>query len=241
MTDVFLVELHRARILLVVARLAPVDDDILPVGIDRRPEEQNDVVENRLVAGIVGVREQLVGEERRVLRPGDLRCVEPAADVHYDFPVARDPMGFGVGQPIGMGEPHVRAPNLIEVGQVVGRRDEGDGEGAAESRFADVDELDAIGRRREAAKVGDRLFVIEQLVVGADGEAKRGVGVWQRCLLPRRGARDDSAKHQTAERNDDRPMANEGMHRRIVADECRKWEAPCQMASARDEDHQWRG
>ena len=172
MTDVFLVQLHRARILLVVARLAPVDDDILPVGIDRRPEEQNDVVENRLVAGIVGVREQLVGEEWGVLRPGDLRCVKAATDVDYDFPVAREPMGFGVSQPIGVSEPHVRAPNLIEVGQVLGRRNQGDGEGAPERRFPDIDELDAIGRRREAPEVGDRLLVVDEIRVLPDREAE---------------------------------------------------------------------
>ena len=180
--DVLLIQLHRTDGLVLLACLAPVDDDVLPVGIDRRPEEEHDVVEDRLVARLVGVEKDLVGELRRVLRPGDLRCVQAAADVDDHLGVASKPVCLGVGEPFGMREAHVGATDLIDTREVLGRRDESDGNRPAKCGLSDLDQLDAIARRGEAPEVGDRLLVVEELVVGADGEAKRRFRSRQRLL-----------------------------------------------------------
>ena len=81
-----------------VARAAPVDDDVLSVGIDRRPEEEDDAVEDRLHLRLVRARQQLVGDLRRVLRAGDLRGVQSAADVDERAPLARELARLGVGE-----------------------------------------------------------------------------------------------------------------------------------------------
>ena len=81
------------------------DDDVLAVGIDRRPQHQDDVVEDRLHLRVVGVREQVVGELQRVLAAGDFGRVQPAVDVDEGLPFARQPVRLGVGQPFRVREP----------------------------------------------------------------------------------------------------------------------------------------
>ena len=70
--DVLLVELHERRDLVRRAqvRRVPVGDDVLAVGVDRRPEHHDHVVEDAPDPRVaVGAGHQVVGELDRVLRP----------------------------------------------------------------------------------------------------------------------------------------------------------------------------
>ena len=89
--DVLLIQLRQARQLVRRADVlhVPLGHHLLAVGIDRRPEHQDDVVEDRLGLRLRRRAEQIVREQRRVLRAGDLGRVQPAVDVHERLAVAR--------------------------------------------------------------------------------------------------------------------------------------------------------
>ena len=61
-----------------------------PSGLIDGQRKKIDVVEDRLHLRLGRARKQLVGELRRVLRPGDLRRVQPAADVDDRASLARE-------------------------------------------------------------------------------------------------------------------------------------------------------
>ena len=73
--DVLLIQPRQARQLVRRADVlhVPLGDHLLAVGIDRRPQHQDDVVEHRLDLGLVGAADEVVGEQRRVLRSRRLR------------------------------------------------------------------------------------------------------------------------------------------------------------------------
>src|SRR5436309_2421147 len=89
-------------------------------GTTRRkwPVEEHDIVEDRLGLRIVGVGEQLIGEKGGVLRAGDLRGVQSAADVDDYFSIARQSPRLRVREAVWMREPHVHASDLIESREV---------------------------------------------------------------------------------------------------------------------------
>ena len=189
MSDVFLVELHWGRIFSRVAGAAPVDDDVLTVRVDRRPEKQDDVVEYLGGSCVALLRQQLVGELRRVLGASDLRSVQAAADVDEDATLASETARLGVGEPIGVRESHVDRAVAIELRQVRGGGDERGRPWTTKRRRADLDQLDAIAGRGEALEVADRLLIGEQLGIGADGEAEDGFWRRDRGPLGERGTR----------------------------------------------------
>ena len=173
---VLLVGLVRERRLPGHCLPAVVDDDVLPVGIDRRPEEEDDVVENLPDLRVAGrLREQLVGKLRRMLRAGGFRGVQPAADVHDDLPLAREAMRRGVGEPGRVRELHVDLPIVIELRPIRGRRDDRDRPLTAERRLANVQQVDAVARGRQFPEVGDGLFVVQHLAIGADRVTEVGL------------------------------------------------------------------
>src|SRR6266550_7611074 len=123
-----------------------------------------------------------------------------------------------------MREAQVRATDLIDAREVLRGRDESDGNRPAKCGSSHLDQLDAITRRGEATEVGDRLFVVEQLVVGADGKAKRRFGSRQ-WLLGECRPRDGSAEGKSGERAKKGPGPNGLTHRRIGIDELGRREA----------------
>ena len=82
--DVFLVQLGRTRRLVGSSQVVPVpvDNHVLAVRVDREPEDQDDVFENRSDLGISVPCDQVVGELDRVLCVRDFACVEPTIDVN---------------------------------------------------------------------------------------------------------------------------------------------------------------
>ena len=65
----------------VPAFFIPVGHHLMTVRIDRRPQHQDDVVEDGGDLRIGSPREQIVGELQRVLRSGDFGRVQAAVDV----------------------------------------------------------------------------------------------------------------------------------------------------------------
>jgi hypothetical protein len=99
--DVLLIQLVQRRHLVRRADIlaVPVHDDVLSIGIDRRPQEQHRVVEDRFRLRLVGAREEIVGELDGVLRPGDLRRMQSAADVDEDLALRREAPGVRIREP----------------------------------------------------------------------------------------------------------------------------------------------
>ncbi len=153
--DVLLIQLVQRRHLVgrphVLA--VPVDDDVLSVGIDRRPEQEHVVVENLPDLRIgVGLRQQVVRQLDRVLGAGDLAGVQPAADVHERLALARQQVGVGRAQSFGVGELLRDVPVVVELRQILRRRDDGERPGMAGGRDPHVHELDAVAGRGEPAE-----------------------------------------------------------------------------------------
>ena len=185
--DVLLVELVQRAHLVRGANVlpVPVGDDLLPVGIDTRPEEDHRVVKDRLRARLVGLAQQVIRELDRVLRPRDLARVESAADVDEDLPLASQRARFGAGEPGGMREPLRDLTQPRQVREILARRDDGERPVTAGRRLADLDQADAVTRLRESLEVADRLVVGRELVVRADGETKHRLGRRERRPLRR--------------------------------------------------------
>ena len=105
--DVLLVELRqpgdlerRSEVLLI-----PIGDHVLAVGVDREPEHQDHVVEDRRDLRIVIAGDQVVGELDGVLGVGHLGGVQPAVDVDERLPFLRELPRLIVGQALRMREP----------------------------------------------------------------------------------------------------------------------------------------
>src|SRR5687768_18145454 len=121
MADVLLVQLHRRRTPPRERLATPVDYDVLAIGIDTRPQEQDRVVEDFFCARFRSSREQFVRELRRVLRSRDLRRVQATTDVDQRDAGARQFTGIRVGEPGWTGEPLIDAPELVYSREVCGR------------------------------------------------------------------------------------------------------------------------
>ena len=148
---------------------AVVHNDVLAVGIDRGPKEEDDVIEDLLDRRIRrSLREQLVSELRRVLGSSRFRRMQPAADVHDHLAFARKSVGFFVRKPRRMREPHVDLPIVIELRVILRRCDDCHGPFAAKRGLADIQKVDAVARRRQLLEIFDGLFIIEHLAIGAN-------------------------------------------------------------------------
>ena len=164
-------------------------DDVLAVGIDRRPKEEDHVVEDLLHRRIVRLRQQLVRELRRVLRPGDLAGVQAAADVDEDLALTGKAPCRRVGETLGVRDAHVDLAVVIQLRVVLRRCDDRRSPWPPERRRPDVDQVDAIARRRQLLEVVDRLFVVDEVAVLADRKSENGFRRGKGRFLALEGAR----------------------------------------------------
>ena len=123
------------------------------------------------------MRENVVRELDRVLRAGDLRRVQAAADVDEHPAFGGEAARFGVGEPGRMRDALGDLPQPIELREVLGRRDDRERPRVAGRRLADIDETNAVRCGRELLEVRDRLVVGRELEVRAHGEAKGRIRV----------------------------------------------------------------
>jgi hypothetical protein len=83
-----------------------------------------------------------------------------------------------------MREAHVDPAILVELREVLRRRDHDRGPWPPERRTADVDHPDVRTLRREPPEVADRLLVVEQLSIRSDRESEHRFRRRNRCALP---------------------------------------------------------
>jgi hypothetical protein len=121
--DVLLIQPRQARELVWGADVlhVPLGHHLLPVRVDRRPQEEDHVVEDGFDVRIGRAAHEVIEELRRVLRSGDLRGVQAAVDVHECPAVTRQLACVGVGQPLGMRETPRDLAVAIDLAEVVRR------------------------------------------------------------------------------------------------------------------------
>ena len=126
-----------------------------------------------------------------MLRAGDLRRVQAAADVDERLAVAREFGRGGVGEAGGVRDLLRDLGERVEPREVLWRRDDGERPRVARRRLADVNEFYPVALLRELLEVADRLVVVDELEVGADFEAKDGFWCWNLRLERRDEHRRD--------------------------------------------------
>ena len=195
--DVLLIQPRQARELVRRADVlhVPLGDHLVAVGIDRRPQQDDDVVEHRFGIGVVRAVDQVVEQLRDVRRTGDFRRVQSAVDVDEGFAFAREPACLGVGQPLRMREPARDLAVPIDLSQVVRRRHEREVHRAPLRRLAGLDELDVLAGGRQLLEVVDGLVVGRELVVGAGTEAEHRFGC-RHAALREEGDRRRQQEHE---------------------------------------------
>ena len=147
----------------------------MAIGIERRDQDDDNVLQDGEDPGLVR-RGQRMQQLVRRLGAADLRGMNAGAD-RDDCLVRRGqgPRLFRRQRP-RIGQPLVRRPDPREVPDVLGSADDrGDGP-VAFSRSAEVDELDAIGRRRHLLEVAIDRLRGRQLPIGAHAEPEVRLG-----------------------------------------------------------------
>ena len=145
--DVLLIEPgHGADFVLGADVLAiPVNDAVLAVGVERGPENQDDLIEDGINLRVALRGDQLVGQRHGVLRARDLVGVQAAIDVDDDGRGAGKLAGLGVVEIGGVGEAVGDLFDLVETGEIFGAGNDGDLDVLAFGGLADGEHLHAIG------------------------------------------------------------------------------------------------
>ena len=134
-------------------RLVPVvDDEVLPVGILRRHEQDDDVVEDLLDLG-AGVGGEAVRDLDQRLRVADLGRVNGAVDEIERPPLLRQALGLGGREAARVGEAAVDLDQPIELRQVLRRADRRQHVGVPHRRLAALFVFQAAGRLRQVLQV----------------------------------------------------------------------------------------
>jgi hypothetical protein len=119
--DVLLVEFHRRWIAAGVGVAAPLHDDVLAVGIDRGPKDQDRIVEDLADFRLIRPREEVVRQLRRMLGTGDLGSVQAAADIDEHLPFARERASRRVSEAFGMRDALIDLLEVLESREVLRR------------------------------------------------------------------------------------------------------------------------
>ncbi len=170
--DVLVVQVRiDARVGRALGLVPVVDDQMLPVGIDRRDEQDHRVLEHlarcrRRVGG------QAVDDVDDRLTVRDLGRVDGGVEQIEGLAFGRQLLRLAVGQPARIGEPAVDGDQPVEAGQVLRRADPQQRVVVAQRRLAEHLELDAVGLFGQQREVLEDLRIRRQLAVSADLEAE---------------------------------------------------------------------
>ena len=188
--------------------LVPVGDQPLAVGVQRRDEYHHDVLQHRQRLR-VGGGDQRVQELACCLRGPDLRRVDAAADGDDHLLRRRQAPGLVGLERARIGQAEVGRADLVEVADVLRRAHHGGRRRMPLGGAAEVDQLHAIGLRRDEREVAGDVVSGRETTVGSEAETE--VGVWRGNLgRNRRGEREQPTQHQGA-----RPGTR---HRRMIAE-----------------------
>ena len=153
-----------------------VRDHDFAVGVERRHQQEDDVVEDALGLG-VGARQQIVGELRRHLRAADFARVH--AHRHQCERLARGSNlpDLRLGDPARVAQLQVVLPELFEVLLVGRRRDDQQQEGVPHLGGPHIDRFQpAAAFFLQESVVLDQLVPTRHLAIGAHLEAEELLG-----------------------------------------------------------------
>ena len=122
------------------------------------------------------MRQQVVRELQNVLAARNLGRVQPAVDVDERFSLLGQTMRVGIRQAVRMREPLRDLAILLDVGQVLRARHEGEVPRMPVRRPSRLDQREPIACRVELPEVVDRLVVSGELVVVPWLEPERRFG-----------------------------------------------------------------
>ena len=176
--DVLLVEEGRRGDFVGRAHVGPVPlgDHRLPVGVDRRPQHEDHVVQDGTGLGVVVAGDQVVGQLDGVLGVRDLGGVEAAVDVHQGAALVGERAGLGVAEAARVREAERDFAVAVQVAQILGAGDERDVHGSPEGGAADFTEFEAVAGRVELLEVVDRFLEGGEEEVGPHTLAEYGLG-----------------------------------------------------------------
>ena len=161
----------------------PIGDHRLAVRVDAEPEQEDDLVENR---GDLGIRiggYQIVGELDRVLRVSDLRGMEAPVYVNDRPSFGGELFRFIVGEVVWVSELLGDFAVVLQISQVVRRRDDRQIPGTPVTRASHLEQLNSFGGIGQESEVFERFFVSGELEVGTDLVPQSGCGVRDRLGL----------------------------------------------------------
>ena len=123
-------------------------------------------------------RSQLIQQLVGGLCGADFRGVDAAADGHDDFVGGGNLMRLGGRERARIGEPLILAADLIQIADVLGRRDDrGDGS-VPVSRRSEVGDLHAIGAGGDELEIPLDVCRGREASVGAHAKAEMRFGSW---------------------------------------------------------------
>ena len=149
----------------------PVGNHLRAVGIDRRRDDADDVVEDLLRFGI-GAGEAVVDELGCRLRCRHLARVQREGLDDDRLALGDELLRLGLGQSARIGQPRVDLLVVIELGEVGRRRDEERDVRPALARLAELDEPHLVRRLRQHLVVLEQLVPVGKLAIGAHLEAE---------------------------------------------------------------------
>ena len=152
--------------------VVPIGDHDLAVGIERRHQQEDDVVEHLFDGGGVAGGE-VVDQFQHHLRGADFGGVDVVGDEDDGLAGAEDFVALGVGGRAALEvELTFQVLQLVEIAQVFGGADFQEDERIAVGGGAEVAKLDAVGAVGDGLHVLDDLVPANQLFIAADAEAE---------------------------------------------------------------------
>src|SRR5262245_9983183 len=169
MTDVFLIEIGQRADLVWRAEIfsIPRDDLVLTVGIQCRPQHQNDVVQNGIYFGITLGRDKLVSQLNGVLRASHFSRVKAAVQVNDGLTFAGKGSCVFVTQSAAESQTAGDLFVFIEPRKILWGRDQRDLPIQTSCGFAHRIEIDPIRTRGQFAEVPAGLVVVGKVKIVA--------------------------------------------------------------------------
>ena len=146
-----------------------IDDEHLAVGILRRDDEHDEVVENLLDVGAVLGREP-VGNLGDRLCVADFGRVDRSVEEIERATLLCQLRRLGRAEPAWIGQPPIDLDQAVEAGQVFRRADGGQHVRIAHRRLPDLAEADPARGAREVLQVLDDLGIARQLTIGTNSK-----------------------------------------------------------------------
>ena len=156
------------------------------VGIEGGNEQKNHVVKNVASLGI-GSRGKFVSQFNGFLAGADFGRMNIQTAHHDGFGLIDEGSGLLLGQIIWVSDLLLNPAVMIQILDVLGRRDDGQKEGFAQSRFSQFLNRNSVGFSIQHPEIIEDLIIIDEPPVGAHAETECFFGRGQRLACNRPG------------------------------------------------------